>query len=557
MRIRLLISTIFLLSGAVLSVPTGAMGQAFLYAQECVENVENATVHVPADAAPSLPSGTPVEPGDTIAVYTTEGTCAGYGAWTEGEGAVLAAAGADSLSTLDDGYTAGDSLKFEVFDVSEGQAIDVGKGATFAPCGDVEVPVCGEGAYEDGSYHQVVGFGAVASVTRTLAITEGQNLVSIPVETDLPFKELLPMCSSGYFYSPGDGYTPIDSDETIPFGVGAVVRCSAGTTTVTGHVAPPTIEVDAGWNLIGAPEDTVDVDAITTSPSGILDSDFLTRGPEGQLQSVTELRPGTGYWIDIAEAGTLDVSGTSSAPLAGTSSSSPVRTAPPTSAPVTTSTDPELEDASRLLFVDARGRKTTLWLKEGLTQKQRARFALPPAPPGTMLDVRFASGHAAAALSSDEEPGPPAQTRQVQLQGAAYPIEVRLEPDEEDRRLHLSGGENEFTLSKKQSSVEIQQSTDRLAVAAAPRPEAFRLGKARPHPVRTRATLEYALPEQAEVSIVVYDVLGRQVARLVDGTRPTGFHQAQVDASRLPSGKYFVRMKAESFRKTRPLTVVR
>ena len=182
------------------------------------------------------------------------------------------------------------------------------------------------------------------------------------------------MCSSGYFYTPEKGYIPIDSEEKMPFGVGAVVQCDAGTTTVTGQVAPPYMEVDAGWNLIGAPEDTVAVDAITTSPRGILDSDFLTRGQEGELRPVTELRPGSGYWIDISKAGRLDMSGTSVVTFASMSSVA--------SAPDATSSKETLEDASRLVLVDAKGRESTLWLKENLSQKQRARFALPPRPPG-------------------------------------------------------------------------------------------------------------------------------------------------------------------------------
>jgi hypothetical protein len=52
-------------------------------------------------------------------------------------------------------------------------------------------------------------------------------------------------------------------------------------------------------------------------------------------------------------------------------------------------------------------------------------------------------------------------------------------------------------------------------------------------------------------------VLGRRVARLVDEKRRTGVHQAQLDAGTLPSGKYFVRMRAGPFQQTRQLTVVR
>ena len=143
------------------------------------------------------------------------------------------------------------------------------------------------------------------------------------------------------------------------------------------------------------------------------------------------------------------------------------------------------------------------------------------------------------------------------MQGVAFPVEVRLDTDREGRRFTLSAGEKEVTLSDDQSSVQIQQSTGRFAVAAAPNPREFEFGKVYPNPIRTQAELEYALPEEADVSIVVYDLLGRQVARLVDEERATGRYQTQVDAGGLASGKYFVRMQAGSFRKTRQLTVVR
>jgi hypothetical protein len=262
--------------------------------------------------------------------------------------------------------------------------------------------------------------------------------------------------------------------------------------------------------------------------------------PEGGFQVASELRPGKGYWVNVAEAGTLDVSG-QSAPLANTSDAA----------------KDKIADANRLSFVDANGKQSTLLLTEGLTEEQRAHFELPPVPPGEVFDVRFADGYRVASFSSEDGPRRSVEKHRVQLQGVAFPIEVRLETGGEDRRFDLVNGEKEFTLSDERTSVQIQQPAGRLAVAAAPNPRKFRLGKVYPNPIQSRATLEYALAENAEVSIVVHDVLGRQVARLVDKERTTGRYQTRVDASTLASGKYFVRMQAGSFQKTRQLTVVR
>lgn len=542
MRNFLLLLAIFTLTGAIILLPSPAEAQTFSYAQECVTNVDNATVHLPSSAAPPLPDGTPVESGDTLAVYTAQGTCAGYGVWEEEVGATLAAAGSDSISASDDGYPAGESLKFEVFDVSQEQATQIDSGISFASCGNVDVPICAEGDYDDGSFHQVEGFQTDSSITRTLTMADGWNYLSIPVQSDLSFDTLLPECSSGFLYTAGEGYTTIGSSESLPAGEGAVVQCNADTTSVTGQSSPSTIDVDAGWNLIGGVGDTVLVDDISTSPSGILRSDFFEIGSNGGFQAATELRPGTSYWINVAEAGTLDVSVQSSATIASRS----------------TAASRDLAGANRLLFVDAEGRQTALRLKEGLTQEQRARSQLPPVPPGEMFDVRFAGGYGAASLASGDQTNSSGQTKRVQLQGVAFPIEVQFEANGADRRFDISAGEEEITLSEERSSAQIQRLTGPFTISAAPSPEEFRLGKASPNPIQDRAEMEYALPEQAEVSIVVYDLLGRRVARLVDEQRPTGLHQAQVDASTLSSGKYFVRMRAAgSVQKTRQLTVVR
>ncbi len=62
--------------------------------------------------------------------------------------------------------------------------------------------------------------------------------------------------------------------------------------------------------------------------------------------------------------------------------------------------------------------------------------------------------------------------------------------------------------------------------------------------------LHFGLPEPAMVSLVVYDVLGREVARLVDKELSAGWHQARFDAGNLPSGVYLYRIQAVNFQDT-------
>jgi hypothetical protein len=77
-----------------------------------------------------------------------------------------------------------------------------------------------------------------------------------------------------------------------------------------------------------------------------------------------------------------------------------------------------------------------------------------------------------------------------------------------------------------------------------------------PNPAQTHATLRYAVPERQDVKIHLYDVLGRRVRTVVDGERE-GRQEMQVDLSELPSGTYFLRLRAGGQTKTRQVTVVR
>ena len=81
-------------------------------------------------------------------------------------------------------------------------------------------------------------------------------------------------------------------------------------------------------------------------------------------------------------------------------------------------------------------------------------------------------------------------------------------------------------------------------------PKEYALEAAYPNPFNPSATIRYALPEAADVRLVVYDVVGREVARLVEGKRAAGYHRVRFDGSRLASGLYLYRLVAKGERET-------
>jgi hypothetical protein len=80
-----------------------------------------------------------------------------------------------------------------------------------------------------------------------------------------------------------------------------------------------------------------------------------------------------------------------------------------------------------------------------------------------------------------------------------------------------------------------------------------------PNPVRKRATVELAVKEAQDVTVALYNLLGRRVTTLHDGRLPAQeTRQLSLDASRngLSSGPYFARVQGEGLVATERLTVV-
>jgi hypothetical protein len=93
-------------------------------------------------------------------------------------------------------------------------------------------------------------------------------------------------------------------------------------------------------------------------------------------------------------------------------------------------------------------------------------------------------------------------------------------------------------------------------------PEATALLPSYPNPARVGSgmavTVPFSLAEATDVRVVVYDVLGREVAVLADGAMEAGSYEVSwSEAAGLPSGTYVVRLEAGAFARTQRLTLVR
>ncbi|HUI10366.1 MAG TPA: FG-GAP-like repeat-containing protein [Bacteroidota bacterium] len=88
-------------------------------------------------------------------------------------------------------------------------------------------------------------------------------------------------------------------------------------------------------------------------------------------------------------------------------------------------------------------------------------------------------------------------------------------------------------------------------------PKVFALMQNYPNPFNPTTTINYDLPKSSYVKIVIYDVLGRVVATLVDGVQPANRYTLNWNASNVASGVYFYRMNARSADNTGDFNAVR
>ncbi len=93
-------------------------------------------------------------------------------------------------------------------------------------------------------------------------------------------------------------------------------------------------------------------------------------------------------------------------------------------------------------------------------------------------------------------------------------------------------------------------------------PVAFALYETSPNPFSSHTVIRYALPTDAQVKLNVYDVNGRKVKALVNGTVGAGYHNVNWDARddwgrRVSSGVYFVKFEAEDHQETRKLLLLK
>lgn len=368
----------------------------------------------------------------------------------------------------------------------------------------------------------------------SIPVAAGWNMVSVPLTVaDYTKTVLFPTATSAAFAY----QTSYVTKATLENAVGYWLKFPPSSTSVPMSGLQRTTDsvvVNAGWNMIGSLTLPFGTDKITPSSGVVITSPYY--GYQAGYQIADTIKPGKAYWVKINTSGKLYFNLPGGLAKEGTETSF------------------NLDGLNSIKITDAVGSSQTLYFGANTnTDFALDYFELPPQSPVGIFDARFKSQrsvevHSAVIEKSESFP--------ISISSAVYPITIIWNMKNANRVVYeLSGIDgNPVTLSgsgrvkisdENVKSIQISVGNKELL------PQEFSLGQNYPNPFNPSTRFNVALPQNAEVNVDVYDILGRKLSSIVSGNLVAGHHSfewnGKADAGyTVPSGIYFIKMTAKS-----------
>jgi hypothetical protein len=335
---------------------------------------------------------------------------------------------------------------------------------------------------------------------------------------------------------------------------------SRGTVSITGTPRNNlTLSLSKGWNLIGGISTEIGLNEITQTPPNSFDLLYYWNAEQRKWEnplSLLSLQPGKAYWIYAKNDCRLTMSKSSaSAKISDVALS--------------------IEEAFKKLrglgtieIRDHQSNSTRLYFSEysellGALDK----YLLPPLGPKGTFDVRFTNDRFVSILEDGET------DHHIRIQSVNYPILLTW--------AGLDTTKSEYVLTNifdgKILGYNTMSSRGSLTIAD-PRvesvvirtillqetkiPTRYFLGQNYPNPFNPETKIDFTVADATLVQITIYDVLGREVKRLVDRAMQPGHYNIHwegrsEDGKVVSSGIYFYKMTAAGFAQVRKMMFVR
>lgn len=358
-------------------------------------------------------------------------------------------------------------------------------------------------------------------------LSDSWNLVSLPATPDINDYESIftdiTLLQPPYGYGE-NGYT--QSSQLFTGQAYWVITDQEGFQVYDGgEFTTVSVTTAAGWNMIGGPSCVFPI-VQATADAGVIGGDLYGYDSENGYVVVDDLVPGKGYWVRS------DVGGTIAMDCGAVSGSSSMSESTPVGFKGRMAT---------LVITDALGHERTLLLSEDVTIDV-SRYLMPPKPFKGQPDVRFET---ASRLSTSYE-------SVVQMQGMTAPLTVRLEGMEKQVDIMEDGSWQSIgVLYDGVDLVVHEQGVEYLRIHSGEEeipttPAAFALHGVYPNPFNTGGTIVFDAPDNGQVKVEVFSMLGQRVAYFESNVEVGAQRAIEVDGSDLPTGAYVYRLTLES-----------
>lgn len=391
-------------------------------------------------------------------------------------------------------------------------------------------------------YNLAGGYIPGVRATTTVTVYDQWNLVSNPTVDARLRSELYPEAiSEAFSYSSCCGYVV---KTTLVGGEGYWLKFPSDLTLeIEGSGNDSlTIPVSSGWNLVVPSLD----ESIMNTMIEPIGTQFISRFfayRNGYYHVAPEsLKPGQAAWVKVSSDGKIRVSHTTGATAAG---NTPRKT------------DMEsnfLSSLNRLDISDPRGSRQELYFgKRQDDAMAEDHFELPPPPPAGNFDVRFSSNRFVELYPAELKE---ANKYRIALSAENYPLTVEVRVVESDaKNMSISslvdGREVSRYNVKDNTKITIDDPKVKELVLRVDRessvPVTFALHQSYPNPFNPTAVIAFDLPRASLVTLNVFDMLGREVATLVERKEyDAGTHQLEFNGENFASGVYMYRIVAQA-----------
>jgi hypothetical protein len=368
--------------------------------------------------------------------------------------------------------------------------------------------------------------------TMSVEYMEGWNIVGLPLYVeDASYGTLFTDAVNGTLYGYEGSYYGSD---VLEAGNGYwLVFTNDGSAEISGEeITNLTISLSEGWNLIAGISSPVAVESISDPGSIIVSGTIYGYG--GSYYNAEAIEPGKGYWVNAFADGEITLSSTAFVTK--------------TLAQVN-----HFEGSNELDFNNGKY-SAILYFGKEVVVEHRNSYSLPPTFPHMTFDVRFNGDMKYTVESGDIEVLNTSDNLTI-----SYDIVIDAGEHmnwvltSESGKDYVLEGTGEITVPTEETFT-----LERKAII----PITYTLHQNYPNPFNPITSLRYDLSEQAQVTLTVYDLIGREVTQLVNTVQDAGFKSVQWNATDMygksvSAGVYLYQIRAGKFVQTKKMVLLK